>query len=177
MARTCKSLHNRLASGTGTAIRSRRLIVTPGRFSGVSLAERFSTHFRRPISHSARACRAVVLPELLGPTKTTVLPSSISTSSRRLKFLTRRLVSTSDDITAPQLKDVQAPAPAPVRQERSIAATSSSGLQPKWAKQSLSGFTTWISRCRLERKRGRSPRNRPGQVPFASPGRVTLAPS
>jgi hypothetical protein len=37
-----------LASGTGTAIRSRRLIVTPGRFSGVPFAERFSTHFRRP---------------------------------------------------------------------------------------------------------------------------------
>jgi hypothetical protein len=30
----------------------------------------------------------------LGPTNTTVLPNSISTSSRRLKFLTRRLVST-----------------------------------------------------------------------------------
>src|SRR5580698_7115503 len=102
MARTCKSLHSRLASGTGTATRSRRLIVTPGRFSGAPLAERFSTHFRRPISHNARACSAVVLPELLGPTKTTVLPSSISTSSRRLKFLTRRLVSTSDDVTAPR---------------------------------------------------------------------------
>lgn len=36
--------------------------------------------------HSASACSAVVLPELFGPTNTTRSPSSISTSSKSLKF-------------------------------------------------------------------------------------------
>ena len=39
-----------------------------------------------PLSQSASACKAEVLPELLGPTKTTGLPSSISTTSKRLKL-------------------------------------------------------------------------------------------
>ena len=36
--------------------------------------------------HNASACIAEVLPELFGPISTTALSSSISTSSKRLKF-------------------------------------------------------------------------------------------
>jgi len=108
IVRTWRSFHNRFDSGTGTAIKSRRLMVTPGRRSGVSLADLFSTQIRRPTSQSAKACRAVVLPELFGPIKTTVFPSSISISSSRLKFLTRRFVSTFDDDSARSFVRAQA---------------------------------------------------------------------
>src|SRR5271157_4697432 len=77
----------------GTEIRSRLLIVTPGRFSGDALPPRFEFHCRRPVSQSANACKTVVLPELLGPIRTTALPSSISTSAKRLKLRILRLVS------------------------------------------------------------------------------------
>ena len=55
-------------------MRSSRLIATPGRFSGFVLPLRFSFHRLSPISHKARACSAVVLPELFGPMKTTGFP-------------------------------------------------------------------------------------------------------
>ena len=47
----------------------------------------------RPMSQRASACRAEVFPELLGPTKTTGLPSSMSTSPKRLKLRMVSLVS------------------------------------------------------------------------------------
>ena len=68
-------------------------MATPARFSGVSRPDRFSFQRSRPIFQSARACRAEVLPELLGPMKTTGLPSSISTRSKRLKLRRVSLVS------------------------------------------------------------------------------------
>ncbi len=67
-------------------IKSRRLIVTPGRFSGDAFPPRFAFHCRSPISHSANACSALVFPELLGPMNTTDFPNSMSTSPKRLKF-------------------------------------------------------------------------------------------
>ncbi len=91
--------HNSLADGTGMACRSRRLRVTPGRAFGVlakfPLASFFSHRAdqrRHPASHSVRAYRALDLPELLGPMNTTWPPSSISTSSKHLKLVTRRRV-------------------------------------------------------------------------------------
>ena len=79
--------------GRGAAIRSRRLIVTPGRFFGIRLPRRFSFQCFSPASHKAKACRAEVFPELLGPTSTTGLPNSKLTSSKRLKFLMVTFVS------------------------------------------------------------------------------------
>jgi hypothetical protein len=38
------------------------------------------------MSHKAKACKAVVFPELLGPIKTVAPPSSSSTECRRLKL-------------------------------------------------------------------------------------------
>ena len=69
------------------------MTVTPGRFSGVLLPDRFSFQRLRPMSHSASACIAEVFPELFGPMKTTGSPSSISTSPKRLKFRTVSFVS------------------------------------------------------------------------------------
>ena len=81
------------------ATRSRRLTVTPGRFSGVLFfPDRFSFQRLRPMSHKASACMAEVLPELLGPMKTTGLPSSISTSPKRLKLRMVSLVSICQDL-------------------------------------------------------------------------------
>lgn len=68
-------------------------MVTPGRFSGVVLPERFSFQRRSPMSHNANACSAVVLPELLGPMKTTGFPSSTSTWENLLKFRIATFVS------------------------------------------------------------------------------------
>jgi hypothetical protein len=51
------------------------------------LNDSHTTHLRRPISQRANACGAVVLPEFFGPMKTTILPSSISTSSSRFEVL------------------------------------------------------------------------------------------
>jgi hypothetical protein len=51
---------------------------------------------RNPTSHSAIAWSAVVFPELLGPMKTTGLPSSISALVKRLKLRIVSLVSTSE---------------------------------------------------------------------------------
>ena len=73
--------------------RSLRFTATPRPFVNVSLPEYFSFQCRTPRSHSASACIADVLPELFGPTKTTGLPSSISTSLSRLKLRTVSLVS------------------------------------------------------------------------------------
>ena len=75
------------------ANRSRRLTVTPGRFSGALLPARFSFHRLTPMSHSARACIAEVFPELFGPMNTTGFPSSTSTSPKRLKLRMVSLVS------------------------------------------------------------------------------------
>ena len=75
-----------MASGTGTATRSRRLTATPGRLSGVFVPERLAFQRAKPTSHRANAWSAEVLPELLGPTKTTGLPSSTSSSEKRLKL-------------------------------------------------------------------------------------------
>ena len=75
------------------ATRSRRFTVTPGRFPGAPFPERFSFHRLRPISQRANACMAEVFPELFGPMNATGLPSSISTSSKRLKFRMVSLVS------------------------------------------------------------------------------------
>ena len=77
--RTCRLRHRRLADGIGIATRSRRLTVTPGRFSGVVFPDRFSFQRLSPMSQRASACIAEVFPELFGPMKTTGLPSSIST--------------------------------------------------------------------------------------------------
>ena len=60
-------------------------MVTPGR-SDAALRSRFSAQRRQPMSHSARACSAVVLPELFGPMKTAALPRSNVASCRRLKL-------------------------------------------------------------------------------------------
>jgi hypothetical protein len=68
-------------------------MVTPGRFSGEVFPFRFSFQRLSPISQKAKACSAVVLPELLGPIKTTGLPSSISTLPNLLKFRTVSFVS------------------------------------------------------------------------------------
>ena len=62
-----------------------RVVVAPPRHSFQRL---------RPMSHNASACIAEVLPELFGPMKTTGLPSSTSTSSKRLKLRMVRFVST-----------------------------------------------------------------------------------
>src|SRR3972149_7878630 len=96
--RTCRSRQRRFASGTGIDTRSRRLTATPERFSGDDLPFHFSFHRRTPISQRARACRAVVLPELLGPIRTTALPSSTSMSSQRLKLRILRRVSMPFDL-------------------------------------------------------------------------------
>ena len=79
----------------GIATKSRRLTVTPDRFSGALFPARFSFQRLRPTSQRASACMAEVFPELLGPMKTTGLPSSISTSPKRLKFRMTSLVSIS----------------------------------------------------------------------------------
>ena len=92
-SRTRRLRQSRLASGTGIATRSRRFTVTPGRFSGVFLPARFSFQRFSPMSQSASACMAEVLPELFGPMKTTGLPSSTTSSPKRLKFRTVSLVS------------------------------------------------------------------------------------
>ena len=68
-------------------------MVTPGRFSGVVFPDRFSFQRLSPTSQRASACMAEVFPELLGPIKTTGLPSSISTSPKRLKLRMVSLVS------------------------------------------------------------------------------------
>ena len=86
ISRTCKFLQSNRALGTGIEIRSRRFIATPERFSGLGFPFRFSFHRFNPISHNAKACNAVVLPELLGPMNTTGFPSSISTSPKFLKL-------------------------------------------------------------------------------------------
>jgi hypothetical protein len=92
---TPSSRQRSFASGTDTAIKSLRLIVTPGRFSGEVFPFRFSFQRLRPISHKARAWSAVVFPELFGQIKTTGLPNSISTLPNLLKFRTVSLVSIS----------------------------------------------------------------------------------
>ena len=66
--------------------KSRRFTATPGRLSGVLSPERRSFQRFSPMSQSANACSTDVLPELLGPMKTTGLPSSTSTSPKRLKL-------------------------------------------------------------------------------------------
>ena len=76
-------------------MRSRLLTATPGRFSGLGFPLRFSFQRLRPISHRASACKAVVLPELFGPMKTTGLPSSTSTSPKHLKLRQINFVSIS----------------------------------------------------------------------------------
>ena len=91
--RTLSPRHRRFACGTGIETSSRRLTATPGRFSGACCPDRFSFQRRSPMSHNASACIAEVLPELLGPIKTTGLPSSISTEPKRLKLRIVRLVS------------------------------------------------------------------------------------
>src|ERR1039458_7698379 len=68
------------------ATRSRRLIVTPGRFAGTVFPLYSSFHLRRPTSQSASACNAVVLPELFWPMNTTACPNSMSALGKRLKF-------------------------------------------------------------------------------------------
>ncbi len=68
-------------------------MVTPGRFSGVVFPDRFSFQRLSPTSQRASACMAEVFPELFGPMKTTGLPSSISTSPKRLKLRMVSLVS------------------------------------------------------------------------------------
>ena len=85
-SRTRKSRHSNRASGTGTEMRSRRLIVTPRLFSRFVFPLRFSFHLLSPISQKSSACNAVVLPESFGPIKTTGFPNSISTSPKFLKL-------------------------------------------------------------------------------------------
>ncbi len=68
-------------------------MVTPGRLSGVVFPERLSFQRFSPMSQRAKACRAVVLPELFGPMNTTGLPRSIFTVSKLLKFRMMSVVS------------------------------------------------------------------------------------
>src|SRR3990172_5437536 len=90
---TCRSRQSKLASGTGIATKSRRLMVTPGRFAGAVLPLRSSFQRFRPISQRASAWSADVFPELFGPMKTTGFPSSISSLPNFLKFLIVSFVS------------------------------------------------------------------------------------
>lgn len=53
----------------GIATRSRRLIVTPGRFSGVLLPERFSFQRTSPMSHKASAWHGRDLARVVGSDK------------------------------------------------------------------------------------------------------------
>src|SRR5947208_1647121 len=74
-------------------MRSRRLIATPGLFSGDAFPTRLASQERMPMSQRASAWSAVVFPELFGPMNTTALPSSISACSNLLKFRIVSLVS------------------------------------------------------------------------------------
>ena len=76
------------------ATKSRRLTVTPGRCVGIFLPERFSFQRLRPICQSASACNAEVLPELLGPMKSTGFRARSQPSRKRLKLRIMSLVNT-----------------------------------------------------------------------------------
>ena len=94
--RVWRPRHNRFAAGTGSAVRSRRLTVTPGDLRCVAPDPRFSSHRFTPMSHNANAWSAVVLPALFGPISTTSWPRSSDTSSNSLKFRTVSRVSILD---------------------------------------------------------------------------------
>ena len=79
-----------------------RLMVTPGCFSEFGFPLRCSFQRLSPISHRVSACKAVVLPELFGPMKTTGFPNSTSISPKRLKLRQISFVSISSPPRANQ---------------------------------------------------------------------------